>query len=64
MEQLLIQHPEWHGKVVLVQIANPARGKGKDVKEVQSDTKATAKRINERFGKPGYDPVILIEEPL
>jgi trehalose 6-phosphate synthase/phosphatase len=64
MEQLLIQHPEWHGKVVLVQIANPARGKGKDVKEVQAETKATAKRINERFGKPGYDPVILIEEPL
>ncbi|XP_057750153.1 alpha,alpha-trehalose-phosphate synthase [UDP-forming] 6 [Arachis stenosperma] len=64
MEQLLIQHPEWQGKVVLVQIANPARGRGKDVKEVQAETKATAKRINETFGKPGYDPVILIEEPL
>ncbi|XP_028767133.1 alpha,alpha-trehalose-phosphate synthase [UDP-forming] 6 [Neltuma alba] len=64
MEQLLIQHPEWQGKVVLVQIANPARGKGKDVKEVQAETKATVKRINETFGKPGYDPVILIEEPL
>lgn len=64
MEQLLIQHPEWHGKVVLVQIANPARGRGKDVKEVQAETKATAKRINESFGKPGYDPVVLIEEPL
>ncbi|XP_057417885.1 alpha,alpha-trehalose-phosphate synthase [UDP-forming] 6 [Lotus japonicus] len=64
MEQLLIQHPEWHGKVVLVQIANPARGKGKDVKEVQDETNAMVKRINETFGKPGYDPVILIEEPL
>ncbi|OIV94141.1 hypothetical protein TanjilG_31566 [Lupinus angustifolius] len=64
MEQLLIQHPECQGKVVLVQIANPARGKGKDVKEVQAETKATVKRINETFGKPGYDPVILIEEPL
>ncbi|KAK7851514.1 Alpha,alpha-trehalose-phosphate synthase [UDP-forming] 6 [Quercus suber] len=30
MEQLLMQHPEWRGKVVLVQIANPARGRGKD----------------------------------
>ncbi|KAF7808581.1 alpha,alpha-trehalose-phosphate synthase [UDP-forming] 6 [Senna tora] len=64
MEQLLIQHPECQGKVVLVQIANPARGRGKDVKEVQAETKATVKRINETFGKPGYDPVILIEEPL
>lgn len=64
MEQLLIQHPEYQGRVVLVQIANPARGRGKDVKEVQAETKATVKRINETFGKPGYDPVILIEEPL
>ncbi|XP_061371838.1 alpha,alpha-trehalose-phosphate synthase [UDP-forming] 6-like isoform X1 [Gastrolobium bilobum] len=64
MEQLLMQHPEYQGKVVLVQIANPARGRGKDVKEVQAETKATVKRINESFGKPGYDPVILIEEPL
>ncbi|XP_027362343.1 alpha,alpha-trehalose-phosphate synthase [UDP-forming] 6-like isoform X3 [Abrus precatorius] len=64
MEQLLLQHPEYQGNVVLVQIANPARGRGKDVKEVQAETKATVKRINETFGKPGYDPVILIEDPL
>lgn len=64
MEQLLIQHPEYQGRVVLVQIANPARGRGKDVKEMQAETKATVKRINETFGKPGYNPVILIEEPL
>ncbi|XLR22212.1 hypothetical protein HN51_068457 [Arachis hypogaea] len=64
MEQLLIQYPEWQGKVVLVQIANPARGRGKDAKEVQIETKATVKQINETFGKPVYDPVILTEEPL
>ncbi|KAL7606884.1 alpha,alpha-trehalose-phosphate synthase [UDP-forming] 6 [Lactuca sativa] len=64
MEQLLIQHPEWQGKVVLVQIANPARGTGKDVKEVKTETYSTVKRINESFGRPGYDPVILIDEPL
>ncbi|XP_015579891.3 alpha,alpha-trehalose-phosphate synthase [UDP-forming] 6 isoform X1 [Ricinus communis] len=64
MEQLLMQHPEWRGKVVLVQIANPARGKGKDVKEVQAETYSTVKRINEAFGMPGYDPVVLIDAPL
>ncbi|BFG17300.1 hypothetical protein CerSpe_035740 [Prunus speciosa] len=64
MEQLLVQHPEWQGKVVLVQIANPARGRGKDVKEVQAETSSTVKRINETFGKPGYKPVVLIDEPL
>ncbi|KAJ6719074.1 TREHALOSE-6-PHOSPHATE SYNTHASE [Salix purpurea] len=64
MEQLLMQHPEWQGKIVLVQIANPARGKGKDVKEVQAETNAAVKRINKTFGKPGYDPVVLIDAPL
>ncbi|CAN6478984.1 unnamed protein product [Victoria cruziana] len=64
MEQLLIQHPECRGKVVLVQIANPARGRGKDVKEVQTETFTTAKRINDTFGRPGYEPVVLIDRPL
>ncbi|KAL8535849.1 hypothetical protein ACS0TY_011477 [Phlomoides rotata] len=64
MEQLLLQHPEKKGKVVLVQIALPARGKGKDVTEVQDETYATVKRINETFGEPGYNPVILIDYPM
>ncbi|CAH8386528.1 unnamed protein product [Eruca vesicaria subsp. sativa] len=64
MEQMLTQHPEWQGKVVLVQIANPARGKGKDVKEMQAETYSTVKRINETFGRPGYDPIVLIDAPL
>ncbi|KAK1326884.1 Alpha,alpha-trehalose-phosphate synthase [UDP-forming] 5 [Acorus calamus] len=64
MEQLLVQHPDWRGKVVLVQIANPARGRGRDVQEVQSETYATVKRINEKFGRQGYKPVILIDNPL
>lgn len=64
MEQLLIQHPDWRGKVVLVQIANPARGRGRDVQEVQLETYSTARRINEAFGRPGYMPVVLIDSPL
>ncbi|KAG9155640.1 hypothetical protein Leryth_003924 [Lithospermum erythrorhizon] len=46
-EQLLNQHPNKRSKVVLVQIANPARGRGKDVEEVQSETFTTVKRINQ-----------------
>lgn len=37
-EQLLNQHPDKRGNVVLVQIANPARGRGRDVQEIQSET--------------------------
>ncbi|KAK7357744.1 hypothetical protein VNO80_17040 [Phaseolus coccineus] len=64
MEQLLLQHPDKRGRVVLVQIANPARGRGKDVQEVQSETYATVKRINNTFGRSGYTPVVLIDRPL
>lgn len=63
-EQLLTQHPDKRGKVVLVQIANPARGRGKDVQEVQSETHATIERINRTFRRPGYEPVVLIDTPL
>uniref|UniRef100_A0A7N0U5I1 alpha,alpha-trehalose-phosphate synthase (UDP-forming) n=1 Tax=Kalanchoe fedtschenkoi TaxID=63787 RepID=A0A7N0U5I1_KALFE len=64
LEQLLIHHPEKRGKVVLVQIANPARGRGKDVQEVQAETYSTVERINGKFGTQGYDPVVLIDTPL
>ncbi|EER92618.1 hypothetical protein BDA96_01G480300 [Sorghum bicolor] len=64
MEELLRQHPEWRGKLVLVQVANPARGRGKDVAEVQTETYAMVGRINEVYGEPGYEPVVLIDEPL
>ncbi|XP_051145114.1 alpha,alpha-trehalose-phosphate synthase [UDP-forming] 5 [Andrographis paniculata] len=63
-EHLLTQHPEKRGKVVLIQIANPARGRGKDVEEIQLETFATVARINRAFGQPGYQPVVLIDTQL
>lgn len=64
MEQLLRQHSEWRGKLVLVQITNPARGRGKDVQEIQNETYLTTKRINETFGFPGYKPVVLLDKAI
>eukprot|EP00897_Mesotaenium_endlicherianum_P000952 jgi/Mesen1/10858/ME000093S10382 len=61
MEQLLRQHREWIGKAVLVQIANPARGKGKDVTEVQEEAYAITRRVNEEFGSETYQPIVLLE---
>ncbi|XP_073314614.1 probable alpha,alpha-trehalose-phosphate synthase [UDP-forming] 9 [Primulina huaijiensis] len=60
-EQLLQQHREFQGKLVLIQIVNPARSSGKDVQEAKKETYSTVKRINEVFGYPGYAPVILID---
>ncbi|KAL0447114.1 UNVERIFIED_CONTAM: putative alpha,alpha-trehalose-phosphate synthase [UDP-forming] 9 [Sesamum latifolium] len=60
-EQLLQLHTELQGKLVLVQIVNPARSSGKDVQEAKRETYTTAKRINEIYGSPDYEPVILID---
>ncbi|GAY48453.1 hypothetical protein CUMW_111760 [Citrus unshiu] len=64
MGQLLEQHPDLRGKVVLVQITNPARSSGKDVQDLLSDTNRIAEEINRNFGKPGYEPIVIIKEPL
>nr|ALN13340.1 trehalose-6-phosphate synthase-7 [Hevea brasiliensis] len=61
MERLLQQNPELQGKVVMVQIVNPARSSGKDVQEAKKETYSTTKRINRTFGFPGYEPVVLID---
>ncbi|KAF5203494.1 Alpha,alpha-trehalose-phosphate synthase [UDP-forming] [Thalictrum thalictroides] len=61
VEQLLELHPELQGKLVLVQIVNPARSTGKDVQEAMRETQLTVRRINKIYGLPGYDPIILIE---
>ncbi|URE45893.1 synthase [Musa troglodytarum] len=64
VERLLEEHPQLRGQVVLVQIANPARSQGKDVQEVQDEIGSITKRINERFGRPGYEPIVLIYHAL
>ncbi|KAL3819206.1 hypothetical protein ACJIZ3_005111 [Penstemon smallii] len=62
-EQLLLQHREFQGKLVLVQIVNPARSSGKDVQEAKRETYSAAKRINEIYGCPDYEPIVLIDGP-
>lgn len=64
MEHLLKQHPKWQGKAVLVQIANPARGRGRDIEEIQDEIKASCKRINEKFGNKSYEPIVFIDRPV
>lgn len=61
MRQLLEEHQSLRGKVVLVQITNPARSRGKDVQEVLIETTAIAKEINDKYGEPGYQPIIVID---
>lgn len=64
MEHLLQRHEDWRGKLVLVQIVNPARSTGKDVQGAKRETYAITERINAKFGCPGYEPVVLIDRPV
>jgi trehalose 6-phosphate synthase/phosphatase len=64
MGRLLEMHPELIGSVVLVQIANPARSRGKDVQEVRLETSVIAQQINNKYGKEGYEPIVFINDPL
>nr|XP_009804180.1 PREDICTED: probable alpha,alpha-trehalose-phosphate synthase [UDP-forming] 7 isoform X2 [Nicotiana sylvestris] len=61
LEEMLKQHPKWQGRAVLVQIANPARGKGKDLEEIQEEIQTSIKRINDKFRQPGYEPIVFID---
>lgn len=60
MGQLLEEHPELRGKVVLVQIVNLARSQGQDIQEVQNETNKVAGEVNEKFGDSGYQPIVFI----
>ncbi|KAK9051637.1 hypothetical protein SSX86_028265 [Deinandra increscens subsp. villosa] len=64
MEQLLKSHRSWIGRAVLVQILNPARGKGRDVEEIEAEIRSSVSRINEELGNSRYTPIVLIDRPL
>ncbi|XP_061338608.1 probable alpha,alpha-trehalose-phosphate synthase [UDP-forming] 9 isoform X2 [Gastrolobium bilobum] len=64
IEQLLQQYPELQGELILIQIVNPPRSTGNDIEEEKKEIYITAKRINERFSLPGYEPVIIIDQPI
>uniref|UniRef100_A0A0D9XD80 Trehalose 6-phosphate phosphatase n=1 Tax=Leersia perrieri TaxID=77586 RepID=A0A0D9XD80_9ORYZ len=64
LELLLERTPKLRGKVVLVQIVNPARSNGKDVEEAINEAISVAERINIKYGSADYKPVILINYPI
>jgi len=63
-EQMLKTHPKWQGRAVLVQIANPKGGSGKDLEGLQTEIEDSCRRINEQFGRTGYSPVVLVNRTL
>lgn len=63
-EYMLKLHPKWQGRAVLVQVANPARGRGRDIEETQVEIIESCRRINSEFGNSSYTPVVFIDQPI
>ncbi|KAJ4842047.1 putative alpha,alpha-trehalose-phosphate synthase [UDP-forming] 11 [Turnera subulata] len=62
--KLLEQNEELRRKLVLVQIANPAKSQGKDVQDVRDETNVIAAQINHKYGDDGYQPIVYINGPI
>ncbi len=60
VELLLERFPEFRGRFSFVQLAAPSRTKIERYQQLNDVVTSLAGRINERFGAPGYRPVILL----
>ncbi|MFF5440901.1 trehalose-6-phosphate synthase [Streptomyces achromogenes] len=58
-EQLLTDHPEWRERVVHVAFAYPSRQDLAVYRDYTAEVRRVADRINERYGTPGWAPVVL-----
>ena len=59
IERLLELEPRWVGQFAFIQVAAPSRSSIDEYQNLEARVRAMAARINERFGRPGYEPIIL-----
>ncbi|TJX65703.1 MAG: trehalose-6-phosphate synthase [Mesorhizobium sp.] len=62
LDELLTLHPEWIGKVAFLQIAAPSRGTLPAYQQLYEECLRHAEDINQRHGREGYTPVVLVTE--
>lgn len=61
-ERLLEKYPELVGRFVLVQVASPTRSVLEEYRNFADRVGRLVERINARFGRPGYQPVHLLDQ--
>ncbi|XP_073296572.1 probable alpha,alpha-trehalose-phosphate synthase [UDP-forming] 11 [Primulina huaijiensis] len=61
---VLDENPIYRGRVVLVQIMNAPRSRGEDIQEVQNEMTKIATEVNQKHGKPGYEPIVCLNGPV
>jgi trehalose 6-phosphate synthase len=59
IERLFELEPRWIGQFSFIQVAAPSRSSIAEYQSLDSRVRELAGRINERFGRPGYQPIIL-----
>lgn len=59
VERLLELEPSWIGKFTFIQIAAPSRSSLDQYQHFDADVRLLASKINNRFGKDGYEPICL-----
>jgi trehalose 6-phosphate synthase len=57
--ELLITHPEWRGKVMLIAIAYPSRHDLPEYREYAASVQRQARSIEDEFGSPDWTPILL-----
>lgn len=57
LEVFLTEHPEWIGKVVLVQVAVPSRGEVEEYQNLRATVNELVGRINGKFGTIEFTPI-------
>ncbi|MGH8527198.1 MAG: alpha,alpha-trehalose-phosphate synthase (UDP-forming), partial [Gammaproteobacteria bacterium] len=59
VERLLEREPHWIGRLVFLQVASPSRTLIENYGRLNADVEALSRRINERFGRDGWSPIVL-----
>jgi trehalose 6-phosphate synthase len=62
VERLLELQPEWVGRFSFIQVAAPSRSTIGEYRQFEAQVRALAGKINSRFGRGGYQPIILMVE--
>jgi trehalose 6-phosphate synthase len=62
VERLFELEPHWIGRYAFVQVAAPSRSSLDEYQSLETRVRDLAQRVNERYGRPGYQPVVLLIE--
>lgn len=57
LERFFQEHPDWVGKVVLIQVAVPSRIGVKEYQDLKHETEELVGRINGKYGSVSFNPI-------